>query len=124
MNFFDGVVVGDSADAMIEIDGLGQHPLGKTILRKDERVLVSLRPEALALQLDRPQASEPSVRAQLVGRQYLGGRQMLHVRIDGRSAPVIVASPAGPGSAPLDNGQSASLWLTWHRQAMTVLDHD
>jgi spermidine/putrescine ABC transporter ATP-binding subunit len=124
MNLFEATVIGERAEVMIDIAGLGKHPLGNTTRRHGEHVLVSLRPEALALHFDHPQPTEPSVRAQLVGRQYLGGRQMLHVRIDGRAAPVIVACAAGPGGGPWDNGHSASLWLTWHRQAMTVLDHD
>jgi ABC-type Fe3+/spermidine/putrescine transport system ATPase subunit len=122
MNFFEGTVCGEGAAAMIDIHGLGLHPRGENNRQPGERVLVSLRPEALALHLNPPQTPEPAIPARLVGRQYLGGRQMLHVQIDGRSAPVIVASAAGWEEGLLEGGQAPPMWLTWRRSAMTVLD--
>jgi hypothetical protein len=66
----------------------------------------------------------PAVPGRVRERQYLGGRQMLHIAIDGRAAPVAVAAAASRGGDPWAGSEGRPVWLTWRPEAITVLDPD
>ena len=122
MNFFAGRVRGSGPAAALEIEGLGRQVMnGQLRDRRDgDPVLVAIRPESFELHRNLPDPSALSV--QFAARQYLGGRQMLHVGIGGRDAPVAVAAASGRGSDTWDVAEGDQVWMTWSPDAMTVLD--
>lgn len=124
MNFFDAIVRDRGAGRMVEIAGLGRQLLnGQAAAHGDGcKVLVAIRPERLALAATEPAAGQPCVRARLTARQYLGGRQILHVAIDGRAAPVAVSAHARRGEDPWVGSEGRQVWLTWSPDAVSVLD--
>jgi spermidine/putrescine transport system ATP-binding protein/putrescine transport system ATP-binding protein len=119
MNFFDASLKADG----IEIAGLGRHarPPCDPRHRDGARVLVAIRPEGLALH---PEPQAAGVAGHLQARQYLGGRQMLHVAVPGRAEPVAVAAASHRGDDRWSGREGAPVWLTWSPGAMTVLDPD
>ena len=87
-------------------------------------MLIAIRPESLTVSPDAPAPSLPSVAGRVQARQYLGGRQMLHVAVAGRAAPVAVATAAHRGDDPWAGSEGRPVWLTWGPEAMTLLDPD
>ena len=126
MNFFDATIRGQGDDRRAEIAGLGNRTLkGQAGTRSDgDRVLVAIRPESLTVTTSTPEPPQPSVAGRVQARQYLGGRQLLHVAIEGRAAPVAVATVAHRGADPWDGSEGRPVWLTWRPEAMTLLDPD
>jgi spermidine/putrescine transport system ATP-binding protein/putrescine transport system ATP-binding protein len=126
MNFFDATLRGQGADRMADIAGLGQHRLnGQAGPRGDgDRVLIAIRPESLTLLPADPGPAQTAVQGRVQARQYLGGRQILHIDIAGRAAPVAVSTVAHPGTDPWESSEGRPVWLTWGPDAMTVLDRD
>jgi ABC-type Fe3+/spermidine/putrescine transport system ATPase subunit len=72
----------------------------------------------------RPGSGYSGCRAAGQARQYLGGRQVLQVAIDGRAAPVAVAPFAARGDDPWDGREDEPVWLQLRPDALTVLDPD
>ncbi len=126
MNFFDGMVRGQGEGRVADIAGLGRHQMnGHAGSRGDgDRVLIAIRPESLAVSLTAPGPSRPSVAGRVQARQYLGGRQILHVEVEGRVAPIAVSTVAQPGLDPWEGSEGRPVWLTWQSEAMSVLDPD
>jgi spermidine/putrescine transport system ATP-binding protein/putrescine transport system ATP-binding protein len=124
MNFFDATVRADGAERMADVAGLGVLAMnGSSAARADgERVLIALRPEGLTLSRTRPHTAAFAVAGQLQARQYLGGRQLLHVAVPGRAAPVAVSATAARGEDPWAGVEGTPVWLTWAPDAVTVLD--
>jgi spermidine/putrescine transport system ATP-binding protein/putrescine transport system ATP-binding protein len=121
MNFFDAVVH-RQGEPVVEVQGLGRLRLsGQDVSRPDgTAATVAIRPENLIVHSNLP--SSGAVAGVVQARQYLGGRQMLHVAIAGRPAPVAVAIQ-GPGEdsiSGLSPGQD--VWLTWKDDAILLLD--
>lgn len=126
MNFFDAVIRGDGPARRAEIAGLGTQTLhGVAGPRGNgDRVLVAIRPESLLLGATAPRPDTPSVPGRIKTRQYLGGRQILHVAIEGRAAPVAVSTVARRGDDPWEGSEGRRVWLSWRPEAMTLLDPD
>ncbi|PLL11258.1 Fe3+/spermidine/putrescine ABC transporter ATP-binding protein [Tabrizicola sp. TH137] len=124
MNFFDARIRAQGPDTSAEIAGLGRHPVAPSARRDGDRVLVAIRPEGFALSPQPPEGPGPRVAGRLMARQYLGGRQLLHVAVEGRAAPVAVAAVAHRGQDPWEGMEDNPVWLGWSRDAMTVLDAD
>lgn len=124
MNFFDARISADGPHRTVEIAGLGRQPLnGLAHDRTDgDRVLVAVRPEGFALSAAPPEG--PAVAGRLMARQYLGGRQLLHVAVEGRAAPVAVSALALRGPDPWEGREGRPVWLGWTPDALTVLDPD
>ena len=119
MNFFDAVV---QRQGLVQVQGLGGLRLpGQDGGRPDgTAATVAIRPEKLTVHSTQP--GPGAVAGVVQARQYLGGRQMLHVAITDRPAPVAVAIQ-GPGDAfisSLSPGQN--VWLTWKDDAVLLLD--
>jgi ABC-type Fe3+/spermidine/putrescine transport system ATPase subunit len=85
-------------------------------------VLVAIRPEGFSLSLT--PSAEAAVAGRLIARQYLGGRQLLQVAIDGRAAPVAVAAFAQRGDDSWEGREDQPVWLGLRPDALTVLDHE
>jgi spermidine/putrescine transport system ATP-binding protein/putrescine transport system ATP-binding protein len=119
MNFFPATLRRGAA----EIEGLGRHNVNGGTGREDgAKVLIAMRPESLM-----PATEDPgpgAVRGQVEARQYLGGRQTLHVALPGRASPVAVAAPAQRGEDAWVGSEGRPVWLTWGHDAMTILDED
>jgi spermidine/putrescine ABC transporter ATP-binding subunit len=122
MNFFDAMITAQGADRAVDIAGLGRHPVnGAARARGDgDRVLIAIRPEGFALSATPPDGS--SVEGRLVARQYLGGRQVMQVAVEGRTSPVAVAALAQRGHDPWEGREGAPVWLGWSEDALNVLD--
>jgi spermidine/putrescine transport system ATP-binding protein/putrescine transport system ATP-binding protein len=121
MNFLDGVVHRQGVPE-IEVQGLGRLRLnGQDAGRPDgTAATVAIRPENLTAHSHPP--GPGAVAGVVQARQYLGGRQMLHVAIANRTMPVAVAIQ-GPGDdvvSSLSPGQH--VWLTWKDDAILLLD--
>ena len=119
MNFFDAVV---QRQGLVQVQGLGGLRLpGQDGGRPDgTAATVAIRPEKLTVHSTQP--GPGAVAGVVQARQYLGGRQMLHVAITGRPAPVAVAIQ-GPGDdtiSSLSPGQR--VWLSWKGDAILLLD--
>jgi ABC-type Fe3+/spermidine/putrescine transport system ATPase subunit len=126
MNFFDATLHGHVDGRVAEIAGLGrQHLNGHAGPRGDgERVLIAIRPESMALSTTEPGPASPSVLGRVQARQYLGGRQILYVDVEGRAAPVAISTVAHPGTDPWEGSEGRPVWLTWSPDAITVVDPD
>ena len=124
MNFFDATLHRLGANRVADIAGLGRHALcGATTTGGDgERVVIALRPESLTPSATDPGA--PAVKGLVQARQYLGGRQILHIAVPGRTAPVAVSTFAHRGDDPWSASEGKPVWLRWDSHAMTVLDPD
>jgi ABC-type Fe3+/spermidine/putrescine transport system ATPase subunit len=120
MNFFEARIHGAGAD----IAGLGSVPLKgmATGRMEQEKVLIAVRPEGFTLARTPPADPRGGVQGRLMARQYLGGRQLLHVAIDGRETPVAVAAAAQRGVDPWQGREGEVVWLGWSNDALTVLD--
>jgi hypothetical protein len=70
-----------------------------------------------------PRADRP-VAGRLLARQYLGGRQVLQVAIEGRDTPVAVAALAQRGNDPWEGREGQPVWIGWNPDALSVLDLD
>ncbi|MBD1206678.1 MAG: ABC transporter ATP-binding protein [Rhodobacteraceae bacterium] len=123
MNFFEARMAGDGRTGMAEIAGLGMQAVNSGSARRSEgeRVVAAIRPEGLGIVIA-PDGQAPAVAGRIVARQYLGGRQILHVAIEGRDAPVAVAAPARPGEDDWAGAEGQAVWLTWRPQAISILD--
>ena len=121
MNFF-GATVRQHATPEIDVQGLGRMPLSahERIRPDGTTVTVAIRPESLEVHHTQPMRS--GVAGVLQARQYLGGRQMLHVTVPGRTDPVAVAvqGTGDGGAGGLSPGQP--LWLSWKPDSVLVLD--
>ncbi len=136
MNLFDATLHGHGERREVVIAGLGRQVLNGQMLnghapngpagpRSDgDRVLVAIRPEGLTLTETAPEPGCPAVAGKVQTRQYLGGRQILHVTVEGRAAPVAVATIAHRGTDLWDSSEGRPVWLSWRPEAMTVLDPD
>ena len=124
MNFFDATIRAQGADQVADIAGLGQQVLPGGAHGDGAKVLVAIRPEDLTLSRSRPEGDPCAVPGQLQARQYLGGRQLLHVAVEGRTAPIAVAAVASRGTDPWDGCEGSPVWLTCATGALTVLDAD
>ena len=123
MNFFNARIKGSGPGRTAEIAGLGLHPVAATPDRSDgDRVLVAVRPEGFIPTQVRPDGT--SVAGRLTARQYLGGRQVLHVAVEGRDAPVAVFALAHRGVDPWEGHEGHPVWLRLSQDALTVLDPD
>ncbi len=123
MNFFDARITGQGADRAADIAGLGRQPVNgpATARGEGEKVLVAVRPEGFSLSLT---PADRAVAGRLVARQYLGGRQVLQVALDGRPSPVAVAAFAARGEDPWEGREDQPVWLQLRPDALTVLDPD
>ncbi|MGQ0567860.1 MAG: ABC transporter ATP-binding protein [Gemmobacter sp.] len=126
MNFFDATVHGHGATREADIAGLGRQALNGQAgpFGDGDRVLIAMRPESLGLSPTDPGLALPAVPGRVQTRQYLGGRQILHIAVAGRAAPVAVSAVAHRGDDPWDGSEGRPVWLTWGPEAMTVLDPD
>jgi spermidine/putrescine transport system ATP-binding protein/putrescine transport system ATP-binding protein len=133
MNFLDAKVSRQGPAGLdgagLEVAGLDVAGLGRVTLngRDDGRphgadVLVAIRPEKLTLHATLPAGS--AAKGVLHTRQYLGGREMLHVQIDGRAAPIAVALQGDQDSATAGLLPGSPVWLTWKDEAVLILDAD
>jgi spermidine/putrescine transport system ATP-binding protein/putrescine transport system ATP-binding protein len=126
MNFFDARISASGSARAVDIEGLGRHPVAKAASARagGDRVLVAIRPEGFILSLTAPASPAPAVTGRLMARQYLGGRQLLHVAVEGRSDPVAVAAPVHRGHDPWEGKEGHPVWLCWDENALTMLDPD
>ena len=126
MNFFDARLRRSGNETLAKVAGLGTiHLNGKaTTFAEATDAVVALRPEAISLHLDRPDPAAHAVAGTLRARQYLGGRQMLHVEVDGCKTPVTVLQPSARGAGAALPAEGSQVWLTWPDDAMVILDRD
>jgi spermidine/putrescine ABC transporter ATP-binding subunit len=124
MNFFDARISTAGPNRMADIAGLGNHALNAAASARNagDRVLVAIRPEGFIPSQAQP--AGPAVVGRLMARQYLGGRQLLHVAVEGRSAPIAVSALAQSGIDPWEGKEGHPIWLSWSKDALNVLDPD
>ncbi len=126
MNFFDAVVSVHGQDRVADVAGLGRQMLNGQAGPHGNcaKVLVAIRPESLVLSSTEPGPGKPSVPGKVEARQYLGGRQILHVAVEGRATPVAVSTFAHRGEDSWAGSEGRPVWLTWGPEAINVIDPD
>ena len=125
MNFFKATVHRNGVQEA-EAQGLGRIPLnGQHDGRPDgSAALLAIRPEKLLLHGTSPMSPGQSVPGVVAARQYLGGRQMLHVAVTGCDAPVAVALQDSGEDSYAEFLPGQPVWLSWKKDAILVLDAD
>ncbi len=126
MNFFDGTVRRTGAEALLDVEGLGRMPLNDPVgaFRDGDPAVVALRPEGFTLHPSPPAAAFGVVQGRLQARQYLGGRQLLHIAIEGRTASVTVLRQIARGAEAEQMAEGSPIWLTWPQDALVVLEKE
>lgn len=126
MNFFEAQVEGQGPERAAKVAGLGRVVLNGQAngRREGDRVLIAIRPESLTVSAIRPEGAQTAATGFIHARQYLGGRQLLHVAIEGHAAPVAVSAGASRGEDPWAGSEGRPVWLTWGPEAVTVLEPD
>ncbi|MGL6211976.1 MAG: ABC transporter ATP-binding protein [Paracoccaceae bacterium] len=119
MNFFDARLHRSGAETQAEVAGLGRIPLNGHAY-PNGTILAALRPEALTLHHAKPDNTD-AIPGTLRARQYLGGRQMLHVEVAGRAQPIAILQPTTRGSGT-EPTEGSTVWLTWPKDAIVILD--
>ncbi|CUH48761.1 ABC transporter ATP-binding protein [Ruegeria atlantica] len=123
MNFFDGQVRGQTAEAIsVEAAGLGVLSIPETKGRfvEGESVQIALRPEKLELMDAAPTDGSESTKGVLQNAAYLGERSHYYVKVDGHETPIAVsAQNRFDGSFAVEEGKP--VWLTWRDEAAVVL---
>ena len=115
LHFFDGMVRRNGADAALDVEGLGRVDQNGHAgqFQEDDNATVALRPGGFTLHHHRPASATRIVQRTLQTRPYLGGRQMLHVWIDDRSAPVAILQQSARGKDADKIANGSPIWLTW-----------
>ena len=126
MNFFEAQGEGQGPERAAKVAGLGRVVLNGQAngRREGDRVLIAIRPESLTVSAIRPEGAQTAATGFIHARQYLGGRQLLHVAIEGHAAPVAVSAGASRGEDPWAGSEGRPVWLTWGPEAVTVLEPD
>ena len=121
MNFFEASLQSDGPSVPAATAGLGRLPLKLDPKRYGKSMLVAIRPEDFTIHAS---PVKGGVAGRIAARQYLGGRQVLYVEVEGRASPVAVAAPANRTGDPWAGAEGQPVWLTWPADAMTLLDPD
>ncbi len=126
MNFFEASIRLSGIDTLADVEGLGRVNLNGQAqgFRDGDRAIAALRPEAFTLHCNQPDPKSGAVQGRLRTRQYMGGRQMLHVEINGKAAPVAVMQEGARGAGARQIAEGDAVWLTWTRDALVMLDQD
>ncbi len=124
MNFFDGRLQSSNGDIAIVDAG----PLGTVEAKVNgadrgagENVMVAIRPEKLALHLQRPDDATNVVEARMGPAAYLGDRSHYHVFLEGRDQPVAVAVQNIKGPSANANAPDQPVWLSFSRKSLVLL---
>ena len=125
MNFFDGKVTATD-NGLVTIDG-GPFGTVTTSQRKSRAaqgadVLVAIRPEKLSITTEQPDTAVNAVKGRIGPSAYLGDRSHFYINIEGRAAPVAVASQNMERvSERITGGSNQQVWLTWSPDSVVLL---
>jgi spermidine/putrescine ABC transporter ATP-binding subunit len=124
INIFDGQVRSIDKDSIVVDAGpVGMvRAKGDTAVAINAEVLVAIRPEKLRVLSTPPSVRENTVSGYIQASAYLGDRSHFHVRINGREAPISVATQnLGP---PDPRSHDQRIWLSWLPEAVIFLSEE
>ena len=125
INFFNGSVKGKEGDtSIVDTEGLGSiHSRGgDPDSPASGDVTVAIRPEKFSISFQKPNVLNNVVEGSIQAAAYLGDRSHFYVHIDGREAPVAVASQnAQRQLEAVDAEMNQTVWLTWEEEAALIL---
>ncbi|MEM7565099.1 MAG: ABC transporter ATP-binding protein, partial [Pseudomonadota bacterium] len=122
MNFFNARVVQVGEDkTTLEAEGLGELSVKQDadFIRKDEQLVVALRPEKLKLTSE--QTGEYSIKGALSTSAYLGDRSHFYVSVEGYESPVAVAGQESGFSSGQSLQRGSDVWLSFAEESLVLL---
>ena len=126
INFFSGNVKGSEGDAIIvDTEGLGsvRSRAGNSETEPSGDITVAIRPEKFSISFQKPNVLENVVEGSIQAAAYLGDRSHFYVHVDGREAPVAVASQnAQRQLESVDPDKHETVWLTWDEESALLLN--
>ncbi len=127
MNFFDARVLARAGGHIrLEVEALGlcDLPEDSTSAPEGSRISIAIRPEKLVALASAPAEGTPCRPGRIEATTYLGERSHLHVRVEGRSAPVAVsAQNTMAGQAGMAE-EGRPVWLVWQQDALIALERE
>ena len=125
INFFEGEIKGKEGKAtVVETQGLGKvHSTASGAEAPTSgKITVALRPEKFNISFQQPNVQTNVVEGVLQAAAYLGDRSHYYVKINGREAPVAVASQnAQRQMQAVDADKHEKVWLTWDEDSALLL---
>ena len=125
INFFEGEIKGKEGEAtVVETQGLGKvHSTASGAEAPTSgKITVALRPEKFNISFQQPNVQTNVVEGILQAAAYLGDRSHYYVKINGREAPVAVASQnAQRQMQAVDADKHEKVWLTWDEDSALLL---
>ena len=125
INFFEGEIKGKEGEAtVVETQGLGKvHSTASGAEAPTSgKITVALRPEKFNISFQQPNVHTNVVEGVLQAAAYLGDRSHYYVKINGREAPVAVASQnAQRQMQAVDADKHEKVWLTWDEDSALLL---
>ena len=126
MNFMPGVVKSiEPKVAVVEVEGLGliNSPLPEdySFAAVGSEVLIGARPEKLDVVRGAPHPGEKGVKGTIGACAYLGDRNHYQVTIEGRAAPLQVATEQGDRSTLASFSPGEHVTVSWGDNSMVLL---
>ena len=124
MNFFECKVEKiENEEIHLHAAGLGRiRAENSPLARPGGDVIAAVRPEKLRVSGGKPAPGENCARGVIAAAAYLGDRSHYHVRVDGCSKPVAVATQDGSGSSTGHLAEGSSVWISWTTDALLLLE--
>ncbi len=126
MNFFDGRVTGETADALeIDAEGLGRIsvPNDGNLYSTGDRLQVAIRPEKLEITQEQPVDGQFAVQGKLANTAYLGERSHFFVAVGDCEQPIAV-SAQNRQHPHLPVQENTPLWLSWSADSVVLLPNE
>lgn len=126
INFFEGTIKGQEGDTtLVDTAGLGtvRSKAGGTDTPTSGGTTVAIRPEKFSISFQKPNVMHNVVEGSIQAAAYLGDRSHFYVSVDGRDAPVAVASQnAQRQMEAIDADRHDPVWLTWDEESALLLN--
>jgi spermidine/putrescine ABC transporter ATP-binding subunit len=125
MNFIDASVTGlEDGRAVLDTACLGriEAPAAAPFVREGANIVAAIRPEKLALSLERPGDDRNAVRGVIKTAAYLGDRSHFYVSVEGHDKLLVVAAQEGQNSLGQSLDNDTPVWLSWPDEAVILLE--
>ena len=124
MNFFDGVVKSvESGNVSVDAGPAGRMsvPMGKHCVVVGSLVTVTVRPEKINLEWQKPERSVNALAGQVDAEAYLGDRSHYYIDIPGFNRRVAVALQNAGRAFDRTDPRGRQVWLTWPAESAQML---
>lgn len=123
MNFLDGRVLSRvNGHTKLDINAVGEIeiPTPHPAIVEGDRLNLAIRPEKIVLHRAAPDG--PAMQGNLEMTSYLGERSHFHIRVPGCVEPMAVSAQNADLGEIRALEEGAPVWLSWHDDALIVLD--